>query len=233
MPQTILGISTYALISLVCFIPAMVCHEVAHGWVAHKLGDPTAAAAGRLTLNPLKHIDPFGTIILPVLLLLVNMPVFGYAKPVPYNPAYFKNLRKGELLVGFAGPAANLVLALLGAILGNACGLLYINGTATGIGGDILSAICEVFMIFSQVNLVLLFFNIIPIPPLDGSSIIAIFLNDHQLARYYSIQQYALPILMVLLIVVPYVFGINPISTYLNATAGNLTDLFYYPVLSG
>ena len=105
----------WSIISILCFIPAIVCHEVAHGWMAAKLGDPTAKQSGRLTLNPLKHIDPFGTVILPLILAVSHMPVFGYAKPVPYNPTYFKDIRKGELLTGLAGSAANLLLSILGA----------------------------------------------------------------------------------------------------------------------
>ena len=95
----------YIVISVLCFVPAIVLHEVAHGFAAHKLGDPTAKSQGRLSLNPLKHVDPFGTVLMPLLLMAMGGPVFGYAKPVPYNPMYFKNLRKGEAIVGLAGPA--------------------------------------------------------------------------------------------------------------------------------
>ena len=96
---------------------ALVVHEVSHGYVAYLCGDNTAKAYGRLTLNPLKHIDPFGTIILPLLLAFMHAPVFGYAKPVPHNPNNFKDKRVGDVVVGLAGPAANLVLALIGSAL--------------------------------------------------------------------------------------------------------------------
>jgi Zn-dependent protease len=97
---------------------AVMLHEIAHGWVAYKLGDPTAKNSGRLTLNPLKHIDPFMTIIFPGLLILANSPVvFGGAKPVPINPRYFENIRKGMMLVAFAGPCTNIILAVLSLIL--------------------------------------------------------------------------------------------------------------------
>ena len=99
----------YILCSVLSFVPALVLHEVAHGFAAWKLGDPTAKRSGRLSLNPLKHIDPFGTVLLPLMLMLMNMPVFGYAKPVPYNPRYFKDPRKGDVIVGLAGPAARVV----------------------------------------------------------------------------------------------------------------------------
>ena len=90
----------YLICSILSFVPAIVLHEMAHGFAAWKLGDPTAKRAGRLSFNPLAHIDPFGTVIMPFLLMAMNMPVFGYAKPVPYNPAYFKDPRKGDLIVG-------------------------------------------------------------------------------------------------------------------------------------
>ena len=101
----------YIVCSVLSFVPAIVFHEVTHGFAAYKLGDPTAKRAGRLSLNPLKHVDPFGTVILPLCMLAMNGPVFGYAKPVPYNPSYFKNPKTGDVIVGLAGPAANLVMA--------------------------------------------------------------------------------------------------------------------------
>ena len=105
----------YIICSVLCFIPALVLHEVAHGFAAYKLGDPTAKAAGRLSLNPLKHLDWFGTVILPLFLMFFRLPVIGYAKPVPYNPSYFKDPRKGDFIVGICGPTANLVMAGIGA----------------------------------------------------------------------------------------------------------------------
>lgn len=220
MDAATLNIAT-PIVMIICFIPAIVVHEVAHGFVAWKLGDPTAKGQGRLSLNPLKHLDPFGTVILPLMLMLSGMPVFGYAKPVPYNPAYFKDLRKGELLTGLAGPAANLLMGSIGALL---CYLLLLPGL---IPADISVWVFFVCYYFTMINFVLMFFNLLPIPPLDGSSIIAVFLTDKALRKYYSIQRYALPILMILLIVVPFVFGFNPLGIYINATAGNLTNLLF------
>jgi Zn-dependent protease len=224
-----------SILSFVCYIPAIVLHEVAHGFVAYKLGDPTAKAQGRLSLNPIKHIDPFGTVILPLLLVFAGGPVFGYAKPVPYNPRYFKNLRQGELMTGLAGPAANLVMGLVGVIAAfvistvdpSAHEIFSSSGVLTYYPFSTASWALLSCYLFTMVNFFLMFFNLIPIPPLDGSSIIAIFLNDKQLRAYYSVQQYALPVLMVLLIVVPYVLNFSPIGWYLTATAGNLTDFFY------
>jgi Zn-dependent protease len=216
-----LGISYASIIMIICFVPAIVIHEVAHGFVANRLGDPTAKSQGRLSLNPLKHIDPFGTVILPLVLMLAGAPVFGYAKPVPYNPRFFKNLRQGELLTGLAGPAANLLMGLLGALLANAVVWLGIIPTAAA------SWLLLACYYFTMINFCLMFFNLLPIPPLDGSSIIAPFLSNSALRRYYSIQQYALPILMALLILAPMILHFSPIGIYIDATAGNLTRLLF------
>lgn len=210
-----------SIIMFLCFIPAIVLHEVAHGFVAWKLGDPTAKSQGRLSLNPIKHVDPFGTVILPLVLMLAGGPVFGYAKPVPYNPSYFKDIRKGELLTGLAGPAANLAMSAIGALVAYA---LILPGFFSGEAGYWILTAC---FYFSFINLCLMFFNLIPIPPLDGSSIIAVFLPDNALRKYYSMQRYALPVLMIILIAVPYIFNFSPISIYLNATAGNLANLLF------
>lgn len=209
---------------IICFIPAIVIHEVAHGYVAWKLGDPTAKSQGRLTLNPLKHVDPFGTVILPLLLMLAGGPVFGYAKPVPYNPRYFKNIRQGEVMTGLAGPASNLLMGIAGALI---CFIFYLITQAGVLSGEVFYWIYVVCYYFTIVNFCLMFFNLLPIPPLDGSSIIAPFLSDKALQKYYSIQQYALPVLMILLIAVPYIFHFSPIGIYIDATAGNLSQLLF------
>ena len=216
---------------ILAFVPAIVLHEVGHGFAAYKLGDPTAKSAGRLSLNPLAHIDPFGTVIMPLLLMVMNMPIFGFAKPVPYNPRYFKDPRKGDLIVGLAGPAANLVQALLGCAV--AWGLELALGNATGAALSFVESDAFQYFYFAflpyyvLINLYLMFFNLIPIPPLDGSSIIALLVPREKLGTYYRIQQYALPIFMIVVIVVPYVLNVNPIGIYLNVTAGNLANLLF------
>lgn len=213
----------YLICSVLSFIPAIVFHEVAHGYAAFRLGDPTAKSQGRLSLNPLKHIDPFGTVIMPALLMLMNMPVFGYAKPVPYNPRYFKNPRKGDLIVGLAGPSANLVMAIVAAALMAAIGALV---PASAFQNQLLAYFYGLYLpLFGLINLFLMFFNLLPIPPLDGSSIFAFILPEKYLPQYYRIQQYALPVFMILVILVPYVLKVNPIGMYLNATAYNLARL--------
>jgi Zn-dependent protease len=209
------------IISLICFIPAIMIHEVAHGFVAHKLGDPTAKAAGRISLNPIIHIDPFGTVILPILLAISGMPVFGYAKPVPYNPRYFKNIKTGEVLTGLAGPASNLIMAVIGALA--AFGVRQFYAAAP----EALSWVYTALYLFVLINLYLMFFNLIPIPPLDGSSVIMPLLPKSALPAWYTVQQYALPVLMIVVIVLPMVIGFNPLGIYLDATAGNLTELLF------
>lgn len=215
----------YALtlvLQILCFIPAIVLHEVAHGYVAYRLGDPTAKAAGRLSLNPVRHIDPFGTVIMPLLLLAVGGPVFGYAKPVPYNPRYFKDTRKGDMLVGMAGPAANVVMALLGV-----CGLRLVVNLAgyvpSSAGTGIVTwALAYFFVQFVMLNLYLAFFNLIPLPPLDGSSLLLFFLPRKYLPQYYKVQQYAMPIFLAVVFLLPSFLHVDPIGAYLQATAGNI-----------
>lgn len=213
----------YIVISALCFIPAIVLHEVAHGVVANALGDPTAKMAGRLTLNPLAHIDPFGTVLLPLLMAMMNGPVFGYAKPVPYNPMYFKDRRIGDVLVGLAGPCANLLMALV------AAGIMWLLlpwAQQNVAEGNFAYWFYLWFLpYFILINLYLMFFNLLPIPPLDGSSIFAIFVPEKHMATYYAIERYAMPVFLIIAFILPSVTGFNPFAIYLDATAGNLADL--------
>jgi Zn-dependent protease len=139
---------------------SVILHEVAHGYMANYLGDPTARLQGRLTLNPISHIDPIGSVLLPALLVFSGMPPLGYAKPVPHNPYYLAG-RNDETLVAFAGPGTNILLALLFG--------LGIRFGANSMSPELLSA----FTIITIVNISLGLFNLIPIPPLDGSKVLA------------------------------------------------------------
>jgi Zn-dependent protease len=209
--QSILGWGIRFLILL----PAIILHEVSHGYVAYLLGDPTAKQKGRLTLNPLAHIDPWGTIILPLMLLVVGSPVvIGWAKPVPVNPNYFKDFRKGMMLTGIAGPTTNLVLAAVAGLM------VRIMGTSGLDLGDI-STVGGVLLYFSWINLVLLFFNLVPIPPLDGSRVVAWLLPERALKPYHSLERYGFVIIFGLLWLAPGLF-----STYMWLTAGQLLLLF-------
>lgn len=222
----------YDLPALICsvlaFIPALVLHEAAHAFAAYKLGDPTAKSRGRLSLNPAKHIDPFGTVILPLCLMAMNMPVFGYAKPVPYNPAYFEDPRKGDMIVGFAGPAANLLQALAGAAIAAMLWFALPIAQLAAASNLVYYAYFLFLPTFVMTNLCLLFFNIIPIPPLDGSSILMFFLPKKHLRTYYKVQQYAMPILLVVLVLLPAILPqLNIVGWYMDVTAGNLFGLLY------
>ena len=161
--EMILGLAIW----LGALFGSVILHEVAHGWVAYRLGDPTAKLAGRLTLNPLAHVDLTGTILLPLLLVLLRSPfIIGWAKPVPINPLYFRRPYRGMMLVGAAGPLTNLTLA------GTALVVWYPLHQVPAVPGVILEALGAVILI----NIILAAFNLIPIPPLDGSRILAYFL---------------------------------------------------------
>ena len=206
------NINVETVLWLVLLIPSITVHEFAHGYAAYRLGDPTAKNAGRLTLNPIKSIDPFGSVILPLLMFFTGGPIFGYAKPVPYNPMYFKNLRQGEIITGFAGPASNLGLALVGSALA------WLAIPAAVISVPFAQALYLVGYTLAMANLVLMFFNMIPIPPLDGSSIVPIFLSDAGVRKWYEMQRYAMLFLFAILFGVPYIFHVSPIGVYFRYT---------------
>lgn len=207
-------------LKVLAFVPAIVIHECAHGFAAAKLGDPTARNAGRLSLNPLRHVDPFGTVLLPGLLILSGAGfVFGYAKPVPYNPRYFKDVRKGEVIVGLAGPASNLLMSLAGAAI--AWGSMQLFGLSQELALYTWYFGCY----FCSVNLCLAFFNLLPIPPLDGSSIVAPLLSDRALDVYYQVQRYGMFILMLFVFLPYFIPQLDVLGIYLQATAGSLANL--------
>ena len=206
------------LISALAVIIGIVIHESAHALAAYALGDKTARSRGRVSLNPLKHIDPFGTILLPLLMIAAGGPVFAFAKPVPIYLGNLKHPKRDELLISLAGPASNIVLACLGALLLSG----VVNGSvwATAAG----SIVAEFALTFIFVNLSLVFFNLIPLPPLDGSSILVPFLKGEALNTYYRIQQYAMPILIVVLYLLPMLTGIDLIDIYFDFTVYPLGD---------
>ena len=173
---------------LLGFIVAIIPHEVAHAWMAYRLGDPTAKQAHRLTLNPLAHVDLIGTILLPAFLMILGSPVlFGWAKPVPFNPAYFKDQKMGITLVGLAGPATNILLAVLFA-MGIRFGHEYIGE----LGTTILGYSC-------LTNLFLGLFNLVPIPPLDGSRVLVGALPDSLIRPYMRLEPFGFLIIFAML----------------------------------
>ena len=174
------------LIQLLALFMAIVPHEVAHGYVAWKLGDPTARRANRLTLNPLAHIDLFGTIILPAMLMYMGSPLFGWAKPVPFNPWYFRDPRRGIMLVGAAGPITNFAMAILSALL------FRLLGPVSGLFALFLAYLCIT-------NIVLGVFNLIPIPPLDGSRVVMGLLPEDMVGPYQRLEPFGFIIIIGLL----------------------------------
>ena len=185
-----------AFISITIVIFSSILHEIAHGFVAYRLGDPTAKIRGRLTLNTIKHIDPYMSFLLPVMLFFATQGrfIFGGAKPIPVDPFNLRDGRKDMALVALAGPLTNLLLAIL---VSGIFHLLYPHGT------DLLKNDLISFVLFSivQWNLVLAIFNLLPIPPLDGSNIFALLLPQRQAATYLSLGSMGMLILFVLLLV--------------------------------
>lgn len=175
---------------------SVILHEVSHGAMALRFGDDTAARAGRLTLNPARHVDPFGTIVLPAVLVLVNAPPFGWAKPVPVNPSRMRDPRNHSLVVSLAGPAVNVALALAAAV---ALRPLIPTG---GYGGDVPLG-HEALFALGVVNVVLAVFNLLPLPPLDGSAVVERLLPARWWPGYLRVRQYSLPILLVLVLALP------------------------------
>ena len=155
------------LFQIAILIFSVVIHEVSHGYAALLLGDRTAYYEGRLTLNPAKHLDPFGSILLPVILAISRLPIIGWAKPVPYNPYNLKNQKWGPAIVGAAGPAANLILALFFGLA-----IRLVPNFARGFSGVFLLNFITIASAIVLVNIWLAVFNLVPIPPLDGSKVL-------------------------------------------------------------
>jgi Zn-dependent protease len=183
------------LFFVITLVPAIVLHELAHGIVADRMGDSTPRQMGRLTLNPIKHADPFGTVILPGLLLLPYLfgrggPVFGYAKPMPVNTQNLRNPDRQMMLIALAGPITNLLLAVTGALS------LRLVGP-----GD--SPVTEFFLTWITLNVLLAVFNIMPIPPLDGSKVLAMFLPPRAREVYRSWEPYGALFMLVIFFLFP------------------------------
>jgi len=170
---------------------ALTFHEFAHGYIAYRLGDPTAKNEGRLTLNPLKHLDPIGTIAFFFI-------KFGWAKPVPVNPAYFKNPKRDMLWVALAGPATNLALAVISAIVTKLVWAAASFIPYSTIAEAVLVPLNSMLIASVWINLVLCIFNFLPIPPLDGSRILAGILPDDLAQSYQQIERYGFIIILVL-----------------------------------
>ncbi len=210
-----------ALISVIVIIIAIIAHEIAHGWAAYRLGDDTAKKFGRLSLNPLVHLDWFGTIILPMLLFFSKVGfIFGWAKPVPVDYNKLKS-RRNVIITALAGSAANLLLALTAAILLHFWHIMPMNYILGLIGRFLL------YTLF--VNLVLAVFNLLPIPPLDGAKILLLWQDKPWVQKYLKLENYGLAIVIVLVFVIPaflQTFGVhfNPISDFIRLVISNIAS---------
>lgn len=193
---------------ILILIFSIVIHEVAHGWMAYHLGDPTAKHAGRLTLNPLKHLDPFGSVILPLLLILFARLsgggiIFGWAKPVPINPYNFRDQRWGSAKSALAGPGANLLVAVFFGLI-----MRFLPS---------LIAVPSLYLIFGYIvfiNLLLALFNLLPIPPLDGSHILFALLGNRGEEAKLFLQQYGMFILLFFIffafrLIIPLIYSLS------------------------
>lgn len=192
----------YAATLIIPLIIAIVFHEISHGWVARLLGDPTAADAKRLSLNPLRHVDPIGTVVLPGILALTKAPIFGWAKPVPVNAHRLNNPRRDMMIVAAAGPGSNLVLAAIGAIV---LGIMVRWGAGESMAPVAMFLAANINN-FIMINVFLALFNLLPIPPFDGSHIVEGLLPDQAARTYSRLRPLGFPLLIVLLLVVPYFF---------------------------
>ncbi len=203
---------------LVLLIPvilfALTIHELAHGWVAYRLGDPTAKYAGRLTLNPISHLDPIGTLML----FLVH---FGWAKPVPVDPSYFKDPKRGMLLVALAGPAANMVLAFLSGLV-----IRYMNANpGPFITGALGPSFVTMIFLSLQINLALAIFNLLPIPPLDGSKVLYGLLPSEYNHIIYNLERYG-PGVLFGLVFLGMVTGVSILWGLIGPFVGFFSHLF-------
>ena len=206
-----------AVIFFGCLVAAVILHEISHGVVALWFGDDTAKRAGRLTLNPIPHIDPFGSIILPAIGALTGLPIIGFAKPVPVSPARLRHPRRDMLFVSLAGPFTNFLLMAVAALITRS--LLRGGGfLGTGIGSDSPDLAVQIFFAFAVVNLFLGLFNFLPIPPLDGSALVERVLPERWLPGWHRVRPYGFLVLFLL------VFSTNVVSRILEPFFDALRD---------
>ena len=205
------------ILQFLCLLFSLSAHEAAHAAMADRCGDPSARLLGRMTLNPIKHIDPLGTVVLPLLAMFSNFYMFGWAKPVPYNPRNLRNIRRDSVLIGLAGPA-NLALVLSTAVV------LRLLATAVGIVGPspVLLLVLQTFIYLALINLLLMLFNLIPLPPLDGHHLVEALLPPKAAEQFEKLGPFSLIILFVL------VFQFNILEVPMNLLSKGVLALSFY-----
>lgn len=194
---------TYSLtIALIPILLGMILHEIAHGWMAWKMGDPTARSLGRLTLNPIPHLDPMGTLFFIITAFVSRASgapfIFGWAKPVPVDPRRFRDFRKGMFMVSIAGASANLLLALLFSFLTKFVLIFVRVPLHRALGGE--SFLLDMCVMGVYINCTLAWFNMLPIPPLDGSKVLASLMPAPMARTYLSIERYGMIIVLLLFV---------------------------------
>lgn len=192
-----------ALVWIIPLVIAIVFHEVAHGWMAKWLGDPTAKEQRRLSFNPLRHVDPIGTVVLPLGLAIAGAPVFGWAKPVPVDARRLRNPRWGMVAVALAGPGMNLALATIAAVaLGLVAAAAGADAAPTGIAGFTVANLVN----FLLVNVFLALFNLLPLPPFDGGHVVEGLLPRRLAIEYAKLARFGFLLVILLIVVIPMAF---------------------------
>ncbi|MCK4758743.1 MAG: site-2 protease family protein [Candidatus Aminicenantes bacterium] len=218
------------IILVFSFLFALTVHEASHAWAAYKLGDPTAYSMGRVSLNPLVHIDPIGTVIFPFIMLIMGLVPIGWAKPVPVNPLNLRNPRRDNLWISAAGPASNLTVATISLILIvflkliNPNVVYFLRANLSQMGGFSrgfypLGVLALILYFMAYVNCLLAIFNLIPIPPLDGSGVLMGFLSEEAIQKYERIRPFGFLILLALIYLGILRILMMPVFIVINAIA--------------
>lgn len=204
------NITTTEIVIFCVMVPSIILHEVSHGYVAYAFGDDTAKRAGRLTLNPIPHVDPVGTLLVPALLSISSVGLFGWAKPVPVNVGRLRSPRNQGVLVSLSGPAVNAALAAI-------FGVLFVQFERSGLPASWVSTTqwsvpAQVLFYASLVNVLLCVFNLIPVPPLDGSVVLERLLPARYWPTYLKYRQYTMPILLGLVMLNFFLYPHGPLT---------------------